>query len=74
MKKKMMALFMTLSVAAGTAGCSTSTAATVNYNLSKDANEFNVYDKLPLQMPGLIRLCFRQKDICRLAITARMNW
>lgn len=46
MKKKMMALFMTLSVAAGTTGCSTSTAATVNYNLSKDANEFNVYRKI----------------------------
>ena len=33
-------------VAMGASGCSSSTASTVNHNLSKDANEFNVYRRI----------------------------
>ena len=33
-------------VALGASGCSSSTASTVNHNLSKDANEFNVYRRI----------------------------
>ena len=41
MKKKILAFGVALSVMLGMAGCST--AHTVNHNLSKDANEFNIY-------------------------------
>ena len=44
MKKKIVAFFMAACVASGVAGCST--ASTVNHNLSKDANEFNVYRRI----------------------------
>jgi site-specific recombinase XerD len=44
MKKKIAAFFMAASVASCMSGCST--ASTVNHNLSKDANEFNVYRRI----------------------------
>ena len=44
MRKKIAAFFMAACVASGVAGCST--ASTVNHNLSKDANEFNVYRRI----------------------------
>lgn len=44
MKKKILAFGVALSVMLGMAGCST--AHTVNHNLSKDANEFNIYRKI----------------------------
>ena len=44
MKKKIAAFFMVASVASCMSGCST--ASTVNHNLSKDANEFNVYRRI----------------------------
>ncbi len=44
MKKKILAFGMALSVMLGMAGCST--AHTVNHNLSKDANEFNIYRRI----------------------------
>ena len=44
MKKKIAALLMVASVASCMSGCST--ASTVNHNLSKDANEFNVYRRI----------------------------
>ena len=44
MKKKMLAFGVALSVMLGMAGCST--AHTVNHNLSKDANEFNIYRRI----------------------------
>ena len=64
MRKKIAAFFMAASVASGVAGCST--ASTVNHNLSKDANEFNVYrritvtnartDTIMLQVEGYMAL------------------
>ena len=64
MKKKIVAFFMAACVASGVAGCST--ASTVNHNLSKDANEFNVYrritvtnartDTIMLQVEGYMAL------------------
>ena len=44
MRKKIAAFFMAACVASGVAGCST--ASTVNHNLPKDANEFNVYRRI----------------------------
>ena len=44
MRKKRAAFFMAACVASGVAGCAT--ASTVNHNLSKDANEFNVYRRI----------------------------
>ena len=44
MKKKILAFGVALSVMLGMAGCST--AHTVNHNLSKDANEFNIYRRI----------------------------
>ena len=44
MKKKLLAVLLSLSVMCGVYGCST--ADTVNYNLSKEANEFNVYRRI----------------------------
>ena len=44
MRKKIAAFFMAACVASGVADCST--ASTVNHNLSKDANEFNVYRRI----------------------------
>ena len=44
MKKKILAFGVSLSVMLGMVGCST--AHTVNYNLSKDANEFNIYRRI----------------------------
>lgn len=44
MKKKIAAFYMAACVASCISGCST--ASTVNYNLSKDANEFNVYRRI----------------------------
>lgn len=44
MKKKILAFGVALSVMLGMVGCST--AHTVNHNLSKDANEFNIYRKI----------------------------
>ena len=44
MRKKIAAFFMAACVASGVAGCST--ASTVNHNLSKDTNEFNVYRRI----------------------------
>ena len=44
MRKKIAAFFMAACVASGVARCST--ASTVNHNLSKDANEFNVYRRI----------------------------
>ena len=46
MKKKIAAFFMAASVASCMSGCST--ASTVNHNLSKDANEFNVYRRITI--------------------------
>ena len=44
MKSKILAIILAGMMAAGLAGCTT--ADTVNYNLSKEANEFNVYRKI----------------------------
>lgn len=44
MKKKILAFGVALSVMLGMAGYST--AHTVNHNLSKDANEFNIYRRI----------------------------
>ena len=44
MKKKIVAIILAAMMAVGMAGCST--ADTVNANLSKDANEFNVYRRI----------------------------
>lgn len=44
MKKKLLAVLLSLSVMCGVYGCST--ADTVNHNLSKEANEFNVYRRI----------------------------
>ena len=44
MNKKILAFGVALSVMLGMAGCST--AHTVNHNLSKDANEFNIYRRI----------------------------
>ena len=44
MKKKMAVLIVLLCLAISVSGCST--AFTVNHNLSKDANEFNVYRRI----------------------------
>ena len=44
MKKKIAAFFMAASVVSCMSGCST--ASTVNHNLSKDANGFNVYRRI----------------------------
>mgnify|MGYP001663222340 FL=1 len=44
MKKKVVAVIVAAMLATGMAGCTT--ADTVNYNLSKEANEFNVYRKI----------------------------
>lgn len=44
MKKKILAFGVALSVMLGMAGCST--AHTVKHNLSKDANEFNIYRRI----------------------------
>ena len=44
MKKKILAFGVALSVMLGMVGCST--AHTVNHNLSKDANEFNIYRRI----------------------------
>ena len=44
MKRKILALLLSLSVMCGVYGCST--ADTVNHNLSKEANEFNVYRRI----------------------------
>lgn len=44
MRKKVLAIFLGISIALGVAGCST--ANTVNHNLSKEANEFNVYRRI----------------------------
>ncbi|MBR9935988.1 hypothetical protein KE513_00330 [Oscillospiraceae bacterium Marseille-Q3528] len=44
MKSKIVAIMMAGMMAVGLAGCST--ADTVNANLSKEANEFNVYRKI----------------------------
>ena len=44
MRRKIAAIMLTVMIAAGLAGCTT--ADTVNANLSKEANEFNVYRKI----------------------------
>lgn len=44
MKSKIAAIMIAGMMAVGTTGCST--AHTVNHNLSKEANEFNVYRKI----------------------------
>ena len=44
MKKKILAFGVALSVMLGMVGCST--VHTVNHNLSKDANEFNIYRRI----------------------------
>ncbi len=44
MRRKIAAITLAAMMAAGLAGCTT--ADTVNYNLSKEANEFNVYRKI----------------------------
>ena len=44
MKKKIIAIALAVSTVVGAAGCTT--ADVVNYNLSKDANEFNVYRRI----------------------------
>lgn len=44
MKSKILAITLAGMMAVGLAGCST--AHTVNHNLSKEANEFNVYRKI----------------------------
>lgn len=46
MKNKILAFMVAFCVALGASGCSSSTASTVNHNLSKDANEFNVYRRI----------------------------
>ena len=44
MKRKIAAIILSVMLGAGMTGCST--ADTVNANLSKDANEFNVYRRI----------------------------
>lgn len=44
MKRKIAAIILSLMLGVGMTGCST--ADTVNANLSKDANEFNVYRRI----------------------------
>ena len=44
MKKRIIAIALAISTVVGAVGCTT--ADTVNYNLSKDANEFNVYRRI----------------------------
>ena len=44
MKKKLLALGMTICIALGMVGCRA--ADVVNYNLSKDGDEFNLYRKI----------------------------
>ena len=44
MKKRIIATALAISTVVGAVGCTT--ADTVNYNLSKDANEFNVYRRI----------------------------
>lgn len=44
MKKKLLALGMTICIALGMVGCRT--ADVVNHNLSKDGDEFNLYRKI----------------------------
>lgn len=44
MKRKVVAMILATMMAVGMTGCST--ADTVNHNLSKDANEFNVYRRI----------------------------
>ena len=44
MKKRIIAIALAVSTVIGAAGCTT--ADVVNYNLSKDANEFNVYRRI----------------------------
>ncbi len=44
MKKRIIAIALAVSTIIGAVGCTT--ADTVNYNLSKDANEFNVYRRI----------------------------
>lgn len=64
MKKKIMVLLLCVSIVIGLSACST--ADTVNHNLNKDANEFNVYrritvtnartDTIMLQVEGYMSL------------------
>lgn len=44
MKRRIIAIALAISTVVGAVGCTT--ADTVNYNLSKDANEFNVYRRI----------------------------
>ena len=44
MKRKIAAIILSVMLGVGMTGCST--ADTVNFNLSKDANEFNVYRRI----------------------------
>lgn len=44
MKRRIIAITLAISTVVGAVGCTT--ADTVNYNLSKDANEFNVYRRI----------------------------
>ena len=44
MKKRIMSLIMLVCIAVSLVGCTTADA--VNYNLTKDANEFNLYRKI----------------------------
>lgn len=44
MKKRIIAITLAISAVVGAVGCTT--ADTVNYNLLKDANEFNVYRRI----------------------------
>lgn len=44
MKKRIIAIALAVSTVIGATGCTT--ADVVNYNLSKDANEFNVYRRI----------------------------
>lgn len=44
MRKKVLAIFMVLCMVLGITACST--AHTVNHNLNKEANEFNIYRKI----------------------------
>lgn len=77
MWKKLLTILAVLSMALGITACST--AHTVNYNLSKEANEFNVYrrvtvtnartDTIMLQAEGYMSLS--NNDVNELVVTIK---
>jgi hypothetical protein len=72
MKKKILAFGVALSVMLGMAGCST--AHTVNHNLSKDANEFNIYRRITVTNARTDTVMLQPKAIWRWATIVQMSW